>query len=63
MAARDVYKRQDIKRYLTELYGGFMWRAENVMIKYGPRAMEYLYTGEGAECSIQQIMELSLIHI
>ncbi len=49
--------REDIKRYLTELYGGFMWRAENVMIKYGPRAMEYLYTGEGAECSIQQIME------
>ena len=49
--------REDIKRYLTELYGGFMWRAENVMIKYGPRAMEYLYTGEGAECSIQRIME------
>ena len=49
--------REDIKRYLAGLYEGFMCRAESVMIKYGPRAMEYLYTGEGAECSIQQIME------
>ena len=66
LGAPEIVKRgkKDIKEYLTTLYEEFILRASRVMIKYGPRAMEYLYYGAGsddpeeyADSSIRQIIE------
>ena len=64
--APEIVKRgkKDIKEYLTTLYDEFVRRAVRVMVKYGPRTMEYLYAGvetnDPEECtdgSIRQIIE------
>lgn len=38
---------EEISRYLDALYETFESKAVSVMKQYGPRAMQYLYTGEG----------------
>ncbi len=54
-----------MKEYLDGLYESFLQKAKTVMNQYGPRAMEYLYTGEGAvkptdfeSISIRRILEV-----
>ena len=56
---------KEMKQYLDGLYESFLQKAVTVMNQYGPRAMEYLYTGEGADkptdfahISIRRILEI-----
>lgn len=56
---------KEMKQYLDGLYESFLQKAVTVMNQYGPRAMEYLYTGEGADkptdfahISIRRILEV-----
>ena len=53
-----------MEKYFISLYDEFVRRAVRVMVKYGPRIMEYLYAGVGTndpeECadgSIRQVIE------
>lgn len=39
----------EIVKYLDDLYQSFCSKAVTVMKKYGPRAIEYLYSGEGEQ--------------
>lgn len=56
---------KEMKSFLDGLYESFTQKAVTVMNQYGPRAMEYLYTGEGADkptdfahLSIRRILEV-----
>lgn len=56
---------KEIQEYLSGLYKSFRQKAATIMVQYGPRAMEYLYTGEGADkptdfahISIRRIMNI-----
>lgn len=46
----EVRKTDAIERlnvFIKKLYEDFVFNASNIMKQYGPRALEYLYTGEG----------------